>query len=107
MQPASPARLYAAAAGPLLFVAGIVGFFFDRSWLEFTHLGTGALALLFAGAAPRAVALCLGLAYTGLALWGFSSGEAWIQWLHLVLGLTGLAAFAGSDAGAEAAAERA
>ena len=108
MQPASPARLYAAAAGALLFVAGVAGFFFDRSWLEFTHLATGALALLFAGAAPRAVALCLGLLYTGLAVWGFSGGADWgMQWPHLALGLLGLAAFAGSDAGAEAAAERA
>jgi hypothetical protein len=107
MQPASPARFYAAAAGALLFVAGIAGFFFDRSWLEFTHLATGALALLFAGAAPRAVALCLGLLYTGLTVWGFSHGQAWMQWPHLAVGLLGLAAFAGSDAGAEAAAERA
>jgi hypothetical protein len=107
MQPPSPARLYAAAAGALLFVAGIAGFFADRSWLDFAHVATGALALLLAGTAPRHVALGLGLIYTGLAVWGFSSGEAWMQWPHLAVGLLGLAAFAGSEPGTQAAAERA
>ena len=107
MQPPSPARLYAAAAGALLFVAGLAGFFADLSWLNFAHLATGALALLLAGAAPRPVALCLGLAYTGLAVWGFSSDEAWMQWPHLALGLLGLAAWLGSEPRAQAAAQRA
>jgi len=107
MQPPSPARLYAAAAGALLFVAGVAGFFADRSWLNFVHLATGALALLLAGAAPRSVALCLGLLYTGLAVWGFSGSETWMQWPHLALGLLGLAAFAGSEPRTQAAAERA
>ena len=108
MQPPSPARLYAAAAGALLFVAGIAGFFADRDWIEFAHVATGALALLLAGAAPRLVALCLGLLYTGLAVWGFSGGaHPGMQWPHLALGLLGLAAFAGSESRAQAAAERA
>ncbi|MET0559188.1 MAG: hypothetical protein ABW065_11020 [Solirubrobacterales bacterium] len=107
MEPASPARLYAAAAGALLFVAGIAGFFDDRSWLNYAHLATGALALLLASTAPRAVSLRLGLLCTGLAVWGFSNGEAWLQWPHLALGLLGLAAFAGSEARAQLAAERA
>ena len=107
MQPPSPARLYAAAAGALLFVAGIAGFFDDLSWLNFLHVATGALALLLAGAAPRPTALVLGLLYAGLAVWGFSSGEAWMQWAHLALGLLGLAAYAGSEPRAQAAAERA
>jgi hypothetical protein len=107
MVPASPARLYAAAAGALLFVAGVAGFFADRSWLNYAHLATGALALLLASTAPRAVSLCLGLLYTGLAIWGFSNGEPWLQWPHLALGLLGLAAFAGSEARAQLAAERA
>jgi len=107
MEPASPARLYAAATGALLFAAGLAGFFEDLSWLNFLHLATGALALFFAAAAARPTALCLGLLYTGLAIWGFSSDEAWLQWPHLALGLLGLAAFAGSEARAQAAAERA
>jgi Domain of unknown function (DUF4383) len=69
MEPPSPARLYAAAVGALLFVAGIVGFFYDASfgslgdveivlgvlpvngWLNLLHLATGALGLAMAGAA--------------------------------------------------------
>ncbi len=107
MEPPSPARLYAAATGALLFVAVIVGFFADLSWLNFAHVATGALALLLAGVASRPTALGLGLLYTGLAVWGFSSGEAWLQWPHLVLGLLGLAAFAGSEPRAQTAAKRA
>jgi hypothetical protein len=106
MRPASPARLYAAAAGALLFVAGVAGFFADRSWLHFAHLASGVLALLLAGTAPRAVALVLGLAYTGLAVWSFSGGsQPGMEWPHLILGLLGLAAYAGSEARAQAAAE--
>jgi hypothetical protein len=108
MRPPSPARLYASAAGALLFVAGIAGFFADRSWLDYAHVATGAVALLLAGAAPRAVALCLGLVYTGLAVWGFSGGaHPGMQWPHLALGLLGLAAFAGSEPRTQAAAKRA
>ena len=107
MEPPSPARLYAAAAGARLFATGLAGFFSDLSWLNFVHLGTGALALLLAGVAPRPITLCLGLTYTGLAVWGFSADEAWMQWPHLALGLLGLAAFAGSEARAQSAAQRA
>jgi len=106
MEPASPARLYAAGAGALLFVAGVAGFFADRSWLNYAHVATGAVALLLASTAPRAASLCLGLLYTGLAGWGFSTGEAWMQWPHLALGVLGLAAYAGSEARAQLAAER-
>jgi hypothetical protein len=103
----SPARLYAVLAGTILFVGGIAGFFFDLSWLNFLHLASGALVLLLAGTAPRPCALALALLYTGLAIWGFSSGEAWLQWPHLALGLLGLAAVTGSEPRAQAAAERA
>ena len=107
MAPPSPARLYASAAGALLIVVGIGGFFFDRDWLNFFHVAAGALSLLLAGAAPRFCALALGLALLGLAAWGFAEGEAWLQWLHLALGLLGLAAYAGSsEPRAQAAAER-
>ena len=107
MQPPSPARLYAALAGAILFAGGIAGFFFDLSWLNFLHLATGALVLALAGAAPRSCAFALGLLYTGLAIWGFSSDEAWLQWPHLALGLLGLAAAVSSEPRAQAAAERA
>jgi hypothetical protein len=96
MQPPSPARLYATLAGLVLFAAGVAGFFFDLSWVNFLHLATGALALLLAGAAPRPCALALGLTYVGVAVWGFTGGEDWLQWPQLALGLLGLAAFAGT-----------
>lgn len=107
MEPASPARLYAAAAGLVLFAAGLAGFFADLSWLNFLHLASGALALLLAGAAARPLALGLGLVYTGLALWGFSDGgSTGLAWAHLALGLLGLAAYAGrSEPRAQAAAK--
>ena len=96
MEPPSPARLYATLIGAVLFVAGIVGFFGDLSWLNYLHLATGALGLLLAGIAARPYALCMGALYTGLAVWGFAAEEAWPRWPHLALGLLGLAAFAGT-----------
>jgi hypothetical protein len=96
MEPASPARLYATLVGAILFVAGIAGFFFDLSWVNYLEVATGALGLLLAGSAPRPYALGIGLIYLGLAAWGFSGGEEWLRWPHLALGLLGLAAFAGT-----------
>jgi hypothetical protein len=98
MEPPNPARLYATLVGAILFVAGILGFFHDLSWVNYLHLASGALGLLLAGSAPRPYALCMGLVYGGLAVWGFAGGEEWLQWPHLALGLLGLAAFAGTPA---------
>ncbi|HEX7279598.1 MAG TPA: DUF4383 domain-containing protein [Solirubrobacterales bacterium] len=109
MEAASPARLYASAAGALLVVLGILGFFYDASfgdldhyeealgglevngWLNLFYLATGALGLLVAGASSRGYSLAIGLLYTALAIVGWGSG-----WLHLVIGLLGLAAAAGT-----------
>jgi hypothetical protein len=108
MAPPSPARLYASAGGAVLIAVGIAGFFFDRDWVNFLHVAAGALGLLLAAAAPRLFALGAGLLFLGLAGWGFGDGPgAGMQWLHLALGLLGLAAFAGSEARAQAAAESA
>jgi hypothetical protein len=125
MEPPSPARLYATAVGAFLIVLGILGFFYSASlgspgsveaslgvlrvngWLNALHIATGALGLLAAGSASRAYALAIGALYTVLAIWGFSigSGEAILGFLpaaggdealHLVLGLLGLAAAAGT-----------
>jgi hypothetical protein len=105
MEPASPARLYATVAGAVLFVGGIVGFFFDLSWLNYLHLASGAIVLLLAGAAPRFCALALGLTYTVLAAWDLPDP---LGWAHLAIGLLGLAALAGtSKARAQTAAESA
>jgi len=109
MEPASPARLYAAAAGALLLVLGVVGFFYDASfgsldsyadafgglqvngWLNLFYVATGSLGLLVAGASSRGYALAMGLLYTLLAIVGWGSGA-----LHLVIGLLGLAAVTGT-----------
>jgi hypothetical protein len=92
MEPPSPARLYATLVSAVLFVAGIVGFFHDLSWLNYLYVASGAVGLLVAGVAARPFALCAGLLYTGLAIADFSSRG----WPHLAVGLLGLAAFAAS-----------
>jgi hypothetical protein len=92
MEPPSPARLYATMAGAVLFVAGILGFFHDLSWLNYLYVASGAVGLLSAAAAARPYALCAGLLYTGLAIADFSSRG----WPHLTIGLLGLLAFAAS-----------
>jgi len=109
MEPASPARLYASVAGALLVVLGIVGFFYDASftslddlapalgaidvnaWFNLLYVLTGAVGLLVAGVASRQYSLLVGLLYTLLAVFGLGTG-----WLHLVIGLLGLAAVAGT-----------
>jgi hypothetical protein len=92
MEPPSPARLYATLVAAILFVAGIVGFFHDLSWLNYLYLASGTVGLLLAGAAARPYALCVGAIYTGLAILEFSARG----WPHLAVGLLGLAAFAAS-----------
>jgi hypothetical protein len=107
MEPPSPARLYAAAVGAMLLVLGILGFFYDASfdgldnyeealgalqvngWLNLFYIATGALGVLVAGASSRGYSLTIGLLYTLLAIVGWGTG-----WLHLVIGLLGLAATA-------------
>jgi Domain of unknown function (DUF4383) len=125
MEAASPARLYATAAGALLLVVGILGFFYSASfgspgavegalgvlrvngWLNALHIATGALGLLAAGYASRPYALAIGALYTVLGVWGLAlgSGEAVLGFLpaaggdealHLALGVLGLAAAAGT-----------
>jgi len=119
MEPASPARLYASVAGALLLVLGIVGFFYDASfsalddlepalgvlevnaWFNLLYVLTGALGLLVAGVASRQYSLVMGLLYTLLAIFGLGTG-----WLHLVIGLLGLAAVAATPKPARTKAKR-
>ncbi|MGN6557901.1 MAG: DUF4383 domain-containing protein [Solirubrobacterales bacterium] len=109
MEPASPARLYASVAGALLVVLGIVGFFYDASftslhdlehalgvlrvnaWFNLFYVLTGAVGLLLAGVASRQYSLVVGFLYTLLAIVGWGTPG-----LHLVIGLLGLAAAAGT-----------
>jgi hypothetical protein len=121
MEASNPAKLYATLVGAALTIAGISGFFYSASfgspgsiddafgilaingWHNVVHLVTGLLGLVAAGYAAREYALGLGLAYVVIAIWGFAigSGDAILgivpvntedNILHLILGLTGLAA---------------
>ena len=114
MEPPSPARLYAAVVGALLFVAGIVGFFYDASfgelgdfetvlgvlpvngWLNVLHVATGALGLRWRVPPPAATRSRSALLYTALAIVGWGIG------FHLVVGVLGLAAAAGTPRPARA-----
>jgi Domain of unknown function (DUF4383) len=110
MEPASPARLYASLAGALLVILGIVGFFYDASftaldnlepalgaievnaWFNLLYVATGAVGVLVAGVASRPYALLVGLLYTLLGIFGPGT-----EWLHLVIGVLGMAAAAGTE----------
>lgn len=125
MEDASPARLYAAAAGAVLLVLGIVGFFYSASfgspgsveaalgvlrvnaWLNLLYVATGVLGLLAAGTASRSYALAAGTLFTVLAIWGFvldpgASIAGFLpaaggdEALNLTVGLLGLAAAVGT-----------
>ena len=121
MEGSSPARLYATLVGGTLVVAGIIGFFYSSSfggpgdvddvfgilavngWHNVVHILTGGLGLLAAGYAARQYALGLGAVYILIAIWGFIIGSGdnilgFIQvntednFLHLILGVLGIAA---------------
>jgi hypothetical protein len=121
MEGASPARLYASLVGGTLTIAGIIGFFYSSSfgspgnvdavfgildvngWHNVVHIVTGGLGLLVAGYAARQYALGLGALYIVIAIWGFIIGSGGDilgfipvntedNFLHLILGVLGLAA---------------
>lgn len=130
MDAASPARLYATLIGGVLVIAGIIGFFYSSSfgspgevddafgllsvngWHNLVHIATGAIGLLVAGFAARQYALWLGLVYLAIAAWGFiiGSGDSILgfipvntedNFLHLILGLLGVGAYAATPADLE------
>ena len=121
MDAASPARLYATLVGGTLVIVGIIGFFYSSSfggpghvdkafgvlgvngWHNVFHIVSGALGLLLATTAARQYALGLGAIYVVLAIWGFIIGDGHSllgfipvntadDFLHLILGVLGLAA---------------
>jgi len=118
MEAPSPARLFAALAGALLLVLGVVGFFYDASfgaldsyqealggievngWLNLFYVAVGSLGVLVAGASSRTYSLIVGALFVVLALVGWGT-EA----LNLVVGLLGLAAAAGTPRAKRAATE--
>jgi hypothetical protein len=122
MDAATPARLYCTLVGGVLVIVGILGFFWEASfdtgnavqsdevvgllavngWHNLVHLAIGLLLLAAAGSAARSAALAVGLLYLVLAIWGFIESDNVLiglvpingedNVLHLILGLTGLAA---------------
>lgn len=87
---AGPARLYALAAGVLLSLLGVLGFFYDagfdtgtklaaddvagiivvNGWRNIVYLATGLLALGFAGRHARRTAAALAGFYLVYGIWG-------------------------------------
>ena len=91
-------------------VFGILGV---NGWHNLVHIALGVLALAVSGSQSGARAYCLGigLVYVVLALWGFIDGDNILiglipvnnedNFLHLILGLTGLAAGSATPATAK------
>ena len=127
MEGASPARLYATLVGGTLVIAGIIGFFYSSAfgspgqvdavfgvldvngWHNVVHIVTGGLGLLASGYAARQYALGLGVVYIAIAIWGFILGDGGNilgfipvntedNFLHLILGVLGVAAGAATPA---------
>jgi hypothetical protein len=83
----------------------ILGVFPTNGWDNVLHLAAGVACLLAASRAPRAMALAIGAGFTALAVWGFIVTDHGFgnivdaipvgtedNFLHLALGLTGIAA---------------
>jgi hypothetical protein len=89
----------------------VFGILAVNGWHNLVHIGLGLLALAVAGSTSGARTYCLaiGLLYVVLAIWGFADSDDVIlgliplnnedNFLHLILGLTGLAAGAATPAG--------
>jgi hypothetical protein len=121
MDASSPARLYCTLVGAVLVIAGILGFFYEASfatdpvrgdevlgilavngWHNLVHVASGLALLALAGSAARTGALAFGLIYVVISIWGFIESDNVLlgllpindedNVLHLILGLTGLAA---------------
>jgi uncharacterized membrane protein YphA (DoxX/SURF4 family) len=86
----------------------VFGILAVNGWHNVVHIATGALGLLAAGYAARAYALGLGFVYIVIAIWGFiiGSGDSILSivpvntadnFLHLILGLTGIGAGLASE----------
>jgi hypothetical protein len=89
----------------------VIGLLAVNGWHNLVHLAIGVLLLAAAGTVARSAALGVGLLYVVLAIWGFLEVDDGFgvlidlvpintedNWLHLILGLTGLAAGAASPA---------
>ena len=83
----------------------VLGILAVNGWHNLIHIASGLLGLAAAAYAARTYALALGLAYTLISIWGFLITDDGLgslistvpvntedNFLHLILGLTGLAA---------------
>jgi hypothetical protein len=97
--------------GDSLQADDVFGILAVNGWHNLVHIGIGLLLLAAAGTAARTAALGVGLLYVVLSIWGFlvvDDGYGDIlnlvpvntedNWLHMILGLTGLAAGAATQA---------
>jgi Domain of unknown function (DUF4383) len=93
------------ATGDDIVSDDVFGILAVNGWHNLIHIALGLLGLAAAGYAARTYALGVGLLYIVLAIWGFLETENGVgvlidlvpintedNVLHLVLGLTGLAA---------------
>jgi hypothetical protein len=81
----------------------VFGILAVNGWHNVVHIVTGGLGLIAAGYAARQYALGLGVVYLAIAIWGFIIGDGHSllgfipvntedNFLHLILGLLGIAA---------------
>ena len=99
------------ATGHGLSSDAVLGVLAVNAWHNLFHLVTGLLGLACARSAARPYALALGLAYVVIAIWGFLATDHGTgalldlipvntedNILHLILGVTGVAAGAATPA---------
>ena len=98
----------------------LLGILSVNGWHNVVHIATGLLGLAAAGYAARSYALGIGLVYVLIAIWGFTEVENGFgvlvdlvpintedNFLHLIIGLTGLAAGAATPKGSAGTTARA
>lgn len=107
---------YSASFGSPGEVDAVIGVLDVNAWHNLVHIASGAIGLLaFASGAraSRTYALAFGVIYVVVAIWGFIIGnhESILgflpvntedNFLHLILGVLGIGAYAASDPEAEA-----
>jgi len=93
------------ATGDSLVADDVFGILAVNGWHNLVHLGIGIILLVGAGYASRELSLGVGILYIALAIWGFLVVDDGVgdiinlvpvntedNFLHLILGLTGVAA---------------
>jgi hypothetical protein len=107
---------YSASFGSPGNVDAVLGILDVNAWHNLIHIASGVVGLLAFTSGPRAsrtYALVFGAVYIVVAIWGFIIGNhssilgfvpvnTEDNFLHLILGILGLGAYAASDPEAEA-----